>query len=63
MALGNKTDMLDDFIFEELLCSFCSFKKCGAKYYVPIRWLMIHTLSFLGNVNTLQSLLWKKNKN
>lgn len=37
MALGNKTDMLDDFIFEELLCSFCSFKKCGAKYYVPIR--------------------------
>lgn len=36
MALGNKAEMLDDFIFEEL-CSFCYLKKCGAKYYVPIR--------------------------
>lgn len=25
------------FFFKELLCSFCSFKKCGAIYYVPIR--------------------------
>lgn len=38
MALGDTTDVLDNFIFEELLCIFCSFKKCGAKYYdVPIR--------------------------
>lgn len=38
MALENRTDRLDNFIFEELLCIFYSFKKRGAKYYyIPIR--------------------------
>lgn len=62
MSLGNKTNKLDNFILSNYYVFFSSFKDVMLNSIISQSDESWYTFSYLGNVNTLQSLLWNEKR-